>query len=180
MFKVKKTITLINYILLSLIVLNLFSFLLFEISLNAQVNWIIKITYYISGIIAFFFNLKPYSKMSMYFSYFVISPFLAFLAWLLDGIFGALVISMFYFWLFPNMKVYSNDELIVYRPIGGLMGSCCNYEVYEKMSFLEKRIGKFQYDSSDELSSNGIKIIHKNNEVFVYKNGSILERISIK
>lgn len=176
----KRIITGVNFFLLSLIVVNLLAFLIFKISLNATAIWIVKIAFYISGIIGFFFYMKPYTKISLYFTYFVASPILTFLAWLLDGIFGAIIISVFFFWLFPNMKVYSNEELIVYKPMGGFLGSCCNYEVYEKIAFLEKRIGAFQYESFDEFSSNDYKFIQKNNEVYIYKKDSLLEHVSIK
>lgn len=169
----KKKMLLIHLSILGLLFLNLLFFSVSGITLNNTVKLSIKIAFFISGFIAFFFYLKPFTKLTLYFSYFVIAPILGLLAWLADGIMGAIVIS-FYFWLLPNSAVYSNNDFIIYRKIEGPLGRGDKYELYEKLWFLENKIASFENGNFIEITPEDIKIIHKNHNLYVYNKGSMI------
>lgn len=173
MLKIKKKILLIHLVLLGLIFLNLLVFFLFDISLNNQAKLILKIAYFISGFIAFFFFFRPFTKLSLFFSYFVIGPILACFAWLADGIMGVIVFS-FYFWLLPNSAVCSNNDFVIYRKSQGFLGSGNEYELYEKIGFLEIKRDSFTYNPMFDFNANETKIIYKNKEIQVYYKDSII------
>lgn len=169
----KKKILLLHLTLLGLLFLNLLIFSLLDFSLNNTVKFILKTAFFITGFIAFFFYLKPFTKISLYFSYFTIGPIIGFFAWLVDGILGAIVIS-FYFWLLPNLEVYSNNDYIIYSKTGGPVSAGGQYELYEKLGPFENRIEKIQSNEILEENQNNIKIIQKKHELIIYNKGSII------
>ncbi|RVT79804.1 hypothetical protein EOD40_01455 [Flavobacterium sufflavum] len=169
----KKKILLIHLSILGLLFLNLLFFSVSGITLNNTVKLSIKIAFFISGFIAFFFYLKPFTKLSLYFSYFTIGPIIGFLGWLADGIMGAIVIS-FYFWILPNLEVYFNNDYIIYSKTGGPLSAGGQYELYEKLGLFENRIGKIQSNDILEENPNDIKIIHKKHELLIYHKDTII------
>ena len=170
---IKKKMLLIHLSILGLLFLNLLFFSVSGITLNNTVKLSIKIAFFISGFIAFFFYLKLFTKLSLYFSYFVIGPIIGFFAWLADGIMGAIVIS-FYFWILPESEVYSNNDYIIYSKTGGPLSIGMQYELYQKLGLFEIKIGKIQSNNILQENPDNIKIIHKKHDLIIYNKDSII------
>lgn len=142
---IKIHIYLIIFILVNLIVKSFFN-----ISLNSQLIFALKIILYLSGVILFFLNLKPFRKALLYYSLYFISPILIFLGWLADGIFGAIVGSIFLFFFGPSEHKFQNNEIKIYRQFQGFMGSCCTYEVIKKEFFIfDRKVTEFEFENPD-------------------------------
>ncbi|MGV3540038.1 MAG: hypothetical protein ACO1OQ_09515 [Rufibacter sp.] len=124
-------------------------------TLKAQILFSLKLIVFFSGVICFFLFLKTSKKIAAYFSLYVLSPILVGIAWFADGIFGALVASVFLFFLIPPDTIATTEGLELRTEFRGFLGHCCGYEIYEsKFLLLEKKIGRkeIQESSSDIIS----------------------------
>lgn len=131
----------------------------FEIGLISNLRLVLKILFYVSACILFFYYVKPFKKRALYFSIYIFSPVLIFISWLIDGIFGAILGSVFLFFFVPNDTRFENDQIQINTKFQGLLGMCCKYEVIEKKYFLfERKIGEFQFESDLYFKKEGVKI----------------------
>ncbi|WP_291147030.1 hypothetical protein [Flavobacterium sp. UBA7680] len=103
--------------------------------------------------------MKPFKKRALYFSIYIFSPVFIFISWLIDGIFGAILGSIFLFFFVPNDNRFENDQIQINRKTAGLLGACCKYEVIEKKYFLfEKNVAEFQFESNLYFRKEDIQI----------------------
>lgn len=151
MKKYQKQITQIHFATLLMLLLFFIVGSIVGYELKPILKNLLKSVLIVTGFILFFLNLFPFRKQSFYFSYYIISPFLAFLAWSMDGIFGAIIASLFFFWVIPNSKHFENDKYVVYSKLQGFMNVCCTYQVYEKGIVFDKKVSEFQLSGEEEL-----------------------------
>ncbi len=155
MAKIKNIILRIHLTTLIILLINV----VFEISLIANIRLVLKILVYLSACILFFFYVKPFKKRALYFSIYIFSPVFIFISWLIDGIFGAILGSIFLFFFVPNDNRFENDQIQINKKTAGLLGACCKYEVIEKKSFLfERKVSEFQFGDNLYFRKNDIKI----------------------
>lgn len=159
MSKFKKIFLRIHLVTLIILLINFIINAIFEIGLISNLRLVLKILFYVSACILFFYYVKPFKKRALYFSIYIFSPFLIFISWLIDGIFGAILGSVFLFFFVPNDTRFENDQIQINTKFQGLLGSCCKYEVIEKKYFLfEIKIGEFQFESDLYFKKEGVKI----------------------
>lgn len=159
MAKIKNIILRIHLTTLIILLINFIINVVFEISLIANIRLVLKILLYVSACILFFFYVKPFKKRALYFSIYIFSPVFIFISWLIDGIFGAILGSIFLFFFVPNDNRFENDQIQINRKTAGLLGACCKYEVIEKKSFLfERKVSEFQFGDNLYFRKNDIKI----------------------
>lgn len=155
----KKIFLRIHIITLIILLINFIINIVFEISLIDNLRLILKILFYVSACILFFYYVKPFKKRALYFSIYIFSPVLIFITWIIDGIFGAVLGSIFLFFFVPNDIRFEDDQIQINRNFKGFLGSCCTYEVIEKKYFLfERKIGKFQFERNLYFRKQDIKI----------------------
>lgn len=83
----------------------------------------LKIILCISGFIYFFLSLKPFKKINIYFSYYVITPIVTLLGYIFGGIFlVGILSSILLFPIFPKQKAFEKEDIIVYRRFQGFFG----------------------------------------------------------
>jgi len=153
----KKKLKFVHFCLLALLVLNFF--VSFYISLTATLLIILKALFYLTGIVLFFYSLKPFKKRAVYFAFYVFSPVIAYTAWLLDGIFGAVLTSFLLFFFWPDTAVYNKNDIKVYPAFTGFLGSCCAYEIREpKFLLFEQKTGEFEFDEGFDFKNSQITI----------------------
>ena len=134
----------------------------FDLSLNYRLTLLIKILFYLSGIILFFFNIKPFKKIALYFMMYVISPVLLFLSILIDGIFGGILISFFLFFISPPDVRFHDENIKIYKVNTGLFAGCCQYEITEnEFLILEKKIGEFKFEENLQFEKSKINYNNK-------------------
>ncbi|MDQ6471447.1 hypothetical protein RB619_12400 [Flavobacterium sp. LHD-80] len=149
MIKLKNRILRIHLTALIILLINFIINAVFEIGLIANLRLVLKILFYISACILFFYYVKPFKKRALYFSLFIFSPIFIFISWLIDGVFGAVLGSIFLFFFVPNDTRFENGQIQINKKFGGFLGACCKYEVIEKKYFLfEKNIGEFQFEDN--------------------------------
>jgi hypothetical protein len=119
----------------------------------------LKIILYISGFAFFFWSLKPFKKMTLYFSYYFVTPVVAVLGYVFGGIFLVGILgSILLFPIFPKEKAFEKEDIIVYYKFQGFLGACCSYEIYQKKFYIfEKYLDNIKIDNLD-IDKNNIFI----------------------
>jgi len=159
MSKFKKIFLRIHITTLIILLINFIINVVFEISLIANLRVILKTLFYVSACILFFYYARPFKKIALYFSLYILSPFFIFISWLIDGVFGAVVGSFFLFFFVPNDIRFQNDQIQINKKFEGFLGACCKYEVIEKKYFLfEKNRAEFQFEDNLYFRKEDIQI----------------------
>lgn len=159
MRKLKKVFLKIHLASVIFLLINFFIKTIFGLSLISNLVLIFKILLYASGMLLFFLYLKPFNKLSFYFSLYFFSPIIIGLSWLIDGIFGAILGSVFLFLFMPSDVRFENNEILINKKTGGLLGSCCDYEVIKKKMFLfEEKVVEFNFDEDIYLKKNDVQL----------------------
>jgi len=123
--------------LIILLLVNFILYNIFDVTLSSNLSFVLKILFYISACILFFYYIKPFKKKALYFGFYFLSPIFIFFSWLGDGIFGALLGSIFlFFFEMPEDVRFKNDQIEIKSKFHGFLGSCCSYEVNENKYFL--------------------------------------------
>ncbi len=159
MSKFKKILLRIHITTLIILLINFIISVVFEISLIANLRLILKVLFYFSACILFFYYVKPFKKIALYFSIYIFSPVFILISWLIDGVFSAVVGSFFLFFFVPNDIRFENDQIQINKKFEGLLDACCKYEVIEKKCFLfEKNRAEFQFEDNLYFRKEDIQI----------------------
>jgi hypothetical protein len=138
------------FLLIFLIIHSLISKLI-GYGFSQQIVFSLKIILCVSGFVLFFLSLKPFKKRTIYFSYYFVTPVIAFLGYLFGGIFLMGILgSILLFPIFPKEKAFNKEEIIVYHKFQGFLGACCSYEIYQKkFGVFEKHLIDIKVDGTD-------------------------------
>jgi len=167
MTKIKQRITQIHFYILGFMFLNLILKFSFGLSLNNNILFIAKIILYLSAIALFIYNIKPFKRITLYFSFFVATPIILLLFWYFGGIFFGLISSLLLFPIYPIETHYQKNNINIYSKFQGFMGSCCTYQITEKRCFIfEKHIGEVKLEEVADLKNSDVTIENKS---FIYK-----------
>ncbi|MBA4318312.1 MAG: hypothetical protein C0412_07920 [Flavobacterium sp.] len=115
---------------------------------SQQIVFGLKIILYISGFIFFFLSLKPFKKVTIYFSYYFVTPIIALLGYVFGGVFLVGILgSILLFPVYPKEKAFEKKDIIVYHKFQGFLGACCSYEIYQKkFGIFEKHLKDIKID----------------------------------
>ncbi|WP_338768933.1 hypothetical protein WAF17_08805 [Bernardetia sp. ABR2-2B] len=163
-----------HFIILLILVVNFIITLSFDIGLNNYIKIGLKILLYGSALVGSVAFFKPFKFVTAYFSLYVISPLLIFLAWLADGIFGAILASVFVGIFYTSTPVYKQDNYEIHSAFKGFMGNCCRYEVYKNNFLFSKNTSTFAY--TEYTTINGEKV----EELAPFLDGSKIKNIKIE
>ena len=132
----------IHFTTLSVAILNALIKLLTAYSLEGNIEFGVKVLTVISGLILFFFYLKPFKKINFYFLIYATIAGLLVIGLILRGIFWALILSVVLFPLTPDDKEFEENGIIISRPFQGFMAPCCSYQIKERQLLIfEKDYG---------------------------------------
>lgn len=162
-------ITQLHFYTLGCVLLNWAFKYITDWSLNTTLVFALKIIICVTGLVLFFINLKPFNKVTLYFSYYFISPIILGLFWLFGGIFLGILSSIVLAPIGPKELRYKKEAIVVYDSFKGLFGACCTYEVSErKFGLFEKSYGEIQLDGSISEANSTFTIVN-NSIVHTYK-----------
>jgi len=157
--KLKKTLLRVHLATLIMLVCNVLIIGAFVVSLISNLLLIFRVLFYVSAAVLFFFYIKPFKKKAIYFGFYFFYPIFAFLGWLIDGIFGAILSSLLFLFFSPTDCRFENDQIQINKPFTGFLSGCCKYEVIEKKYFLfQKKVATFQFEEDLYFKKNDIKI----------------------
>lgn len=151
----KKILLSIHIIALVAAVLNSLIKGLTVYSLEGNVEFGLEIAAAISGLILFFFYVKPFRKITLYFSIYATAAF-----FLLAGfIFRGLVFSILLFPLIPDDKKWEENGIIISIPFRGFMAVCCSYRVTERrLLIFEKDYGLLELEGEGWVDFETLRI----------------------
>ncbi len=181
----RKIILRIYFVLLALAILNAIIKNITNYSLQETLAFGIKLLVVISGLRLFFFYLKPFKQINIYFSIYAIAGILLGLDLIFHGMVGALLIYLILFPIIPNEKVYDNNGFTISSPFQEFMASCCSYQLKERKFLLfEKDYGVFESQSGGPINAESIRIKQSNSEIEItyttgFKDG-IMKKKEIK
>jgi len=148
--KYKHPLLKIHFGLLLFVFLNFIFRQITDLSVSSFIIFIAKIIIYTSGFILLFLTIKTFDKKSIYFSIYLLSPLGVIFAWLVDGIFGALIGSLFLWTISVDDFVVKSENYKITQQFTGFMGACCKYNLIKNYFYLaEKTIGDFTLEESD-------------------------------
>jgi hypothetical protein len=151
---------------LSVAILNALINLLTAYSLEGNIEFGVKILAVISGLMLFFFYLKPFKKISLYFSIYPTIGVLLILGLIFRGIFWALVISVVLFPLIPEDKEFEDNGIIISTPFQGFMARCCSYQIKERQLIIfEKDYGKWVLEGEGPIDFETVNVNSSEKEI---------------
>lgn len=147
-----------HFYLLVFLIANFIIEKLIGYSFSQPIIFSLKIILYISGFVFFFWSLKPFKKMTIYFSYYFFTPIIALSGYVFGGIFLVGILgSVLLFPIFPKEVAFEKEDIIVYHKFHGFLGACCNYEIDQnKFGVFEKHLVDIKVDVDTDFNENQI------------------------
>ena len=164
--KLRKILIRIHFATLTVVILNALINSLTTYSLEGNIEFGIKILTVISGLILFFFYLKPFRKINFYFSIYTTIAGLLIIGLIFRGIFWVLVLSVVLFPLVPDHKEFEKNGIIISTPFQGFMAPCCSYQIKERQLLIfEKDYGRWELGGEGPIDFETVKINSNDNEI---------------
>jgi len=152
----------IHFYLLIFVLTNFILSQLFGIGIHGNIIFALKVIIFLTGLTSFFMTIRPFKKLSLYFSLYLLSPVIIFLSWLADGIFGALLGSIFLAMFYPPDIKLRDGEYIFQEKFQGFLGSCCTYDVLQnRFLVLQKKVGEIRITEEHSLKNSKFKVVNK-------------------
>lgn len=127
---------------LILVLLNSLIRELSDYSVNMYIEFALELFVPISGLILFFFYLKPFKRINIYFSLYFISAILITVALSFRVYILILLFMLLLKPLFPDIKKFEQNGISISEIGSSFSAPCCSYILKEKKLFLfEKTIG---------------------------------------
>ena len=156
----------IHLIILAIVILNALIKSLTAYSLEENIEFGVKILAVISGLILFFFYLKPFKKIDFYFSIYTAIAVILIIGLIFRGIFWALVLSVVLYPLVPDDKEFEENGIIISTPFQGFMASCCSYQIKERQLLMfEKDYGKWNLEGEGPVDFKAVKVNSYDDEI---------------
>jgi len=128
-------------------------------SLEGNIEFGIEILTASSGLILFFFYLKPFKRTNLYFSIYATVAFFLIIGLIFRGLFWILVLSVLLFPIIPNNKNFEENGIIITTPFQGFMASCCSYQIKERQLLIfEKDYGKLELEGGGPIDFESVNI----------------------
>lgn len=164
--RLRKILIRIHLTTFTIAILNALIKTLTAYSLEGDIEFGVKILIVVSGLILFFFYLKPFKKINFYFSIYATITALLILGLIFRGIFWALVLSVVLFPLVPNDKEFEENGIIISTPFQGFMALCCSYQIKgRQLLIFEKDYGKWELEGEGPIDFETVKINSNDNEI---------------
>jgi hypothetical protein len=157
-----------HFIALTIVILNSLFKNFIAFSLAGEIEFGIKILIVISGLLLFFFYLRPFKKINTYFSIYAIAGIFLIIGLIFRGIFGALIISIILFPIIPNDKEFENNGIIISTPFQGFMAPCCSYQLKERQLLIfERDYGIFELEGGGPINFETMNIDQSETEILL-------------
>ncbi|WP_070138640.1 hypothetical protein [Crocinitomix algicola] len=166
--RLQKILIRIHLTTLTVAILNALIKSLTVYGLEGNMEFGVKILTVISGLILFFFYLKPFNKINFYFSIYATIAGLLIIGLIFRGIFWAFVLSLVLFPLIPDDKEFEENGIILSTPFQGFMAPCCSYQIKERQLLIfEKDYGKWELEGEGPIDFEKLKINSNDKEIVI-------------
>lgn len=160
-------ITRIHFLLLAIV---LFNFVLRQVTgfgLNIYLIDLLKGILYLTGIILFLINLKPFKIIATYYFLYILTPTIVAAFYLGGGIFLAIFSSLFLAPIMPVQPDYNDGDVKIYSEFNGFLGRCCDYDASQNRLYVFEEYKGTIY-TEGRIDFEKVKITLKNDSVFIY------------
>lgn len=145
-------------------------------------NWIlfaIKVLFWGSGIVLFFYYAKPFKKRAIYFGLYFFMPLIAIISYIVYLSYGVILVSLFFYWLSPDEVESKQDNTIIYSQFSGFMGGSSRFVIRENYYLVEKDLGHFNipYETRDALKK--IDIVDDQSVILYYTQSDKYDKVQI-
>ena len=135
-------------------------------SLEANIELGIEIITFVSGLTLFFFHLKAFKKINLYFAIFAAITFFLILGLIFRGIFLGIVLSVLLLPIIPDEKKFEENGIIISSSFQGFMAPCCSYKVTQRQFLIfEKYCGALNLNGEGAVDFETVKISSNNCEI---------------
>jgi hypothetical protein len=167
--KLKKTLIITHLIALTLSVLNVICKNVISFCLNDKIELTLELYTAISGFMLFFFFLKPFKSINLYFSIFALMATFGIIMLVFRSYFFSFLLIVIAYPIFPDQVKYEKDDIVITVPFQGFMNRCCYYEIKEKKLIFIKSYGIIEsYNGPIDFET--MKINSNKNEIqLIYK-----------
>jgi len=162
--RLRKVLIRVHFIMLATAILNSLLKVFSTYSLESNLELILKLAAVISGLTLFFFYLKPFKMINLYFSIYAFMTLFLTIGIIFRGVFWGVALSIILYPIIPDQKKYEKNDIIISIPFKGFISSCCSYQIKERQLLLfEKNYGVFE--SEGPIDFNTLKMEKTKNEV---------------
>lgn len=166
--KTKQKILRTHFILIGTVVLNFFCYKLSNYGLNEKALFGFKVIIYLTGIFLFFKTFRPFEKISIYFSFYILTPLIIILGWLGDGILGAVLASIFFSTVSPTDTKYKDENYVINNKFQGFLGSCCSYDIIESKCFVfQKKLKEIRITDEHNFKKCKLNVVDNKINLFI-------------
>lgn len=173
----------IHFVALTIAILNALVKNLTAFSLEGHAQLVVKTLTVISGLTLFFFYLKPFKRLSFYFSIYATFTFFLIIGLIFRGIFWGIVISIFLLPMIPDSKKIEENEIIIMVPFQGFMSPCCSYKIKERQFLIfEKDYGMLELKGEGTIDFESVNIESNEKEIVItystdFVKGEIMKKV---
>ncbi len=109
----------LHFLLLTLLLCNFGLNAIVGFGLNSSLIVVLKSVLYLTGVVLFFISLKPFKKIAIYYSFYIMTPVVLVAFYFIHGIFLGLLSSLLIAPMMPVKADYSKDDIKIYSKFNG-------------------------------------------------------------
>ncbi|MFK7971307.1 MAG: hypothetical protein AB8F95_13110 [Bacteroidia bacterium] len=163
--RLQKILTRVHFVTLAIAILNSLFKHFANYSLSGNIEMGVEALVVLSGLVLFFFYLKPFKGISLYFSVYATAAFLFIIGVIFRGIFWAIVLSILLFPLIPEDTQYEENGIIITVPFQGFLAPCCSYQIKERQFLIfEKGYGIWNLEGEGPIQFETVSISSSEDE----------------
>jgi hypothetical protein len=156
-----------HFLLLILLLCNFGLNELVGFGINSNLTVGLKGILYLTGVVLFFINLRPFKKLAIYYSFYVMTPVVLVAFYSIHGIFLGLLSSLVLAPIMPVKADYSKDDIKIYSKFSGFLGRCCEYYATENTLYLFEKFKGTIY-TEEVIDFNEAEVNLKNDSILIY------------
>jgi hypothetical protein len=135
--------------------------------LNSNLTVALKVGLYLTGIVLFLTNFRPFRKIAFYYLFYPMTPVILVLFYFIHGIFFGLLSSVVLTPIMPVKADYNQDGIKIYSKFNGFLGRCCEYYTTEKSFYVFERFKGAVY-TEEEIDFKKAKVTLKKDSILIY------------
>jgi hypothetical protein len=157
----------IHFILLVILIFNYVLVQVTGFGLNIYLIDLLKSILYLTGIVLFFMNLRPFKIMATYYSLYVLTPTVWVIFYFTQSVLFGVLSYVLLTPVMPILPDYNDGNIKVYSDSKGFLVPCCRYHVSQDKLYVFEQI-KGRVHIPDGVDFEKARIILKNDSALIY------------
>lgn len=161
----------IHFALLAILVCHFGTSVWVGFGLNSGLTMVLKAILYLTGIVLFLTNLRPFKKIALYYLFYPMTPLILILFYFIHGIFFGLLSSVVLAPIMPVKADYDQDDIKIYSKFNGFLGRCCEYYATEKSFYVFESFKGTIY-TEEVIDFDKANVTLKKDSIWIYANNT--------